>query len=142
MNIAFGYALAMADVYRGRIRASQDWSFTRYVIDHMTAGVAMARQNSKTSGWVPFKFPSRIMMLSRSKAQRATRKNIGLKIRRKCHISANRASNEVLPFLRIIFKNNVQLAAGIAKWLDLDSEMVEYIAETKAKASKINALFS
>jgi hypothetical protein len=102
----------------------------------------MARQNSKISGWVPFKFPSRIMMLSRSKAQRATRKNIGLKIRRKCHISANRASNEVLPFLRIIFKNNVQMAAGIAKWLDLDPDMVEYIAETKAKAGKINALLS
>jgi replication factor C large subunit len=135
-------ALAMADVYRGRIRASQDWSLTRYVIDYMTAGVAMARQNSKTSGWIPFKFPSRIMLLSRSKAQRATRKAIGLKIRRKCHISVNRASNEVLPYLRIIFKNNVQMAAGIAKWLDLDPEMIEYIAETKVKASKINALLS
>jgi replication factor C large subunit len=135
-------ALAMADVYRGRIRASQDWSFTRYVIDYMTAGVAMARQNSKVSGWIPFKFPSRIMMLSRSKIQRTIRKNIGLKIRRKCHISANRASNEVLPYLRIIFKNNVQMAAGIAKWLDLDLEMVEYIAESKAKTVKINKLLS
>jgi len=135
-------ALAMADVYRGRIHASQDWSFTRYVIDYMTAGVAMARQNSKVSGWVPFKFPSRIMMLSRSKIQRTIRKNIGLKIRRKCHISANRVSNEVLPYLRIIFKNNVQMAAGIAKWLGLDLEMVEYIAESKAKTVKINKLLS
>jgi replication factor C large subunit len=135
-------ALAMADVYRGRIRASQDWSLLRYVLDYMTAGVAMARQNSKVSGWVPFKFPSRIMMLSRSKAQRATRKNIGMKIRRKCHISANRAATEVFPFLRIIFKNNVQMAAGIAKWLDLDAEMVEYIAESKAKSGKITAFLS
>ena len=132
-------ALAVADVYRGRIRASQDWSYMRYVIDFMTAGVAMARQNSKVSGWVPFKFPSRIMMLSRSKAQRALRKRIGLKIRRKCHISAARASNEVLPFLRIIFQNDVHKAAGIAKWLDLDEEMIEYVVGTKAKAGKITA---
>jgi replication factor C large subunit len=132
-------ALAMADVYRGRIRASQDWSYTRYVIDFMTAGVAMARRNSKVSGWVPFKFPSRIMMLSRSKAQRALRKRIGLKIRRKCHISAARASKEVLPYLRIIFQNDVHKAAGIAKWLDLDEEMVEYVVGTKAKAGKITA---
>jgi len=130
-------ALAMADVYRGRIHASQDWSYLRYVIDFMTAGVALARQNSKVSGWIPFKFPSRIMMLSRSKAQRALLKRIGLKIRRKCHISAARASKEVLPYLRIIFKNDVHMAAGIAKWLDLDEEMVEYIVGTKAKAGKI-----
>jgi replication factor C large subunit len=135
-------ALAMADVYRGRIRASQDWSLMRYVIDYMTAGVAMARQNSKVSGWIPFKFPSRIMMLSRSKAERAMRNNIGLKIRRKCHISVTRASKEVLPYLRIIFKNNVQMAAGIAKWLDLDAEMVEYVVGNKAKAGAITAFLS
>lgn len=132
-------ALSMADVYRGRIRASQDWSFMRYVIDYMTAGVAMARQNSKVSGWIPFKFPSRIMMLSRSKAERALRSSIGLKIKRKCHISAARASKEVLPYLRIIFKNDVHMAAGIAKWLDLDEEMVEYIVGNKAKAGTITA---
>ncbi|MEM3536493.1 MAG: replication factor C large subunit, partial [Candidatus Bathyarchaeia archaeon] len=60
-------ALSMADVYRGRIRSTQDWSFTRYIIDYMTAGVAMARQNTKPAGWIPFKFPTRIQMLSRSK---------------------------------------------------------------------------
>lgn len=132
-------ALAMADVYRGRIRASQDWSFMRYVIDYMTAGVAMARQNSKVSGWIPFKFPSRIMMLSQSKAERAMQNNIGLKIRRKCHISATRASTEVLPYLKIIFKNNAPMAAGLAKWLDLDEEMVEYITGSKAKTGAITA---
>jgi replication factor C large subunit len=132
-------ALSMADVYRGRIHASQDWSFTRYVIDYMTAGVAMARQKSEVHGWVPFKFPSRIMMLSRSRAERAMQLSIGLKIKRKCHISAARASKEVLPYLRIIFKNNVQMAAEIAKWLDLDEEMVEYIVGNKAKAGTITA---
>jgi len=132
-------ALSMADVYRGRIRASQDWSFMRYVIDYMTAGVAMARQNSKVHGWIPFKFPSRIMMLSRSKAERAMQSRIGFKIRRKCHISAARASKEVLPYLKIIFKNNASMAAGIAKWLDLDAEMVEYIVGNKAKAGTITA---
>jgi replication factor C large subunit len=132
-------ALSMADVYRGRIRASQDWSFTRYVIDFMTAGVAMARQKSEVHGWIPFKFPSRIMMLSRSKAERAMQSSIGIKIKRQCHISVARASKEVLPYLKIIFKNNVQMATGIAKWLDLDSEMVEYLVGNKAKAGTIAA---
>jgi replication factor C large subunit len=132
-------ALAMSDIYRGRIRASQDWSFMRYVIDYMTAGVAMARQNSKVEGWIPFKFPSRIMMLSRSKVERAMQARVCTKIKRKCHISTTRASKEVLPYLKIIFKNNVAMANGIAKWLDLDEDMVEYIVGNKAKAGTISA---
>jgi replication factor C large subunit len=135
-------ALSIADVYRGRIRATQDWSFTRYVIDYMTAGVAMARQNTKAHGWIPFKFPTRIQMLSRSKAERAMQLNIGHKIKRKCHISANRASKEILPFLKIIFKNNADMAAGLAKWLDLDAEMVEHLVGSKEKAENIIKLSS
>lgn len=133
-------ALSMADVYRGRIRATQDWSFIRYVIDFMTAGVAMARQNSKTSGWIPFKFPQRIKMLSRSKAERGMQLRIGFKIKRKCHISANRAAKEVLPYLRIIFRNNVEMAAGIAKWLELDEDMIEYLAGNKKNAEAIKEM--
>lgn len=130
-------ALSLADVYRGRIRASRDWSLTRYVIDFMTAGVAMARQNTRTSGWIPFKFPTRLQMLSRSRAERAMRLSIGQKIKRRCHISARRASKETLPYLRIIFHNNVNMAAGIAKWLDLNLEMVEYLAGSQEKAEEI-----
>ena len=130
-------ALSTADVYRGRIRASQDWSLTRYVIDFMTAGVAMARRNTKTRGWIPFKFPQRIQMLSRSKAERAMRLSIGGKIKRRCHISAVRASKEVLPYLKIIFKNDVNMAAGLAKWLNLEQEMVEYLVGSEEKAKPI-----
>lgn len=135
-------ALSIADVYRGRIRATRDWSFTRYVVDYMAAGVAMARRNSKVSGWIPFKFPSRIQMLSRSRADRAIQLSIGNKIKRKCHISAVRASKEVLPYLRIIFKNNVEMAVGLARWLDLEPEMIEYIAGSEEKAETITRLLS
>jgi hypothetical protein len=68
--------------------------------------------------------------------------NIGHKIKRKCHISAVRASKEVLPYLRIIFKNNAEMAAGLAKWLDLDQEMVEYLVESEEKAEAIAKLLS
>jgi replication factor C large subunit len=130
-------ALATADVYRGRIRATQNWSLMRYVVDFMTAGVAMARQNTKVSGWIPFRFPTRIQMLSRSKAERAVQLSIGVKIKRRCHMSAVRASKDVLPYLKIIFKNNAEMAAGLAKWLDLDQEMVEYVAGNEEKTKEI-----
>ena len=81
-------------------------------------------------------------MLSRSKAARAMRLRIGQKIKRRCHISAVRASKEVLPYLRIIFKNNVEMAAGLSKWLELDSEMIDYVVEDEDKAKTINKLLS
>ena len=64
----------------------------------------------------------------------------GRKIKRKCHISAVRASKEILPYLRIVFKNNVDMAAGLSKWLTLEPEMIEYLAGTKKKAEVINQL--
>jgi replication factor C large subunit len=135
-------ALSIADVYRGRIRSSHDWSFTRYVVDYMTAGVAMARQNSRVSGWIPFRFPTRIQMLSRSRAERATQLSIGQKIKRKCHVSAFRASKDTVPYLKIIFKNNAEMAAGLAKWLDLDAEMIAYLADSDEKTEAITKLLS
>jgi replication factor C large subunit len=135
-------ALSLADVYRGRIRATRDWGLTRYVVDFMTAGVAMARQNTKASGWIPFRFPSRIQMLSRSRAERATQLGIGSKIKRKCHVSALRASKEILPYLKIIFNNDVEMAAGLARWLDLDQEMVKYVAGSEEKALAVSKLLS
>ena len=128
-------ALAQADLYRGRIRSTQNWKLTRYVIDLMTAGVAMAREKTRPS-WVAFQFPERIRMLSRTKQERQLQSQIGMKIRKKCHISSVRAVKEVLPYLRIIFENNAKMSAGVAKWLDLDETMIRYLTggERQGKA--------
>ncbi|MGD8544702.1 MAG: replication factor C large subunit [Candidatus Bathyarchaeota archaeon] len=135
-------ALSMSDVYRGRILNTQNWGLLRYVIDYMTAGVAMAREKTESHGWIPFNFPKRIKMLSRWKAERAMKKGISQKIKRKCHISTVRASKEILPYLAIIFKNNTEMAAGITKWLDLKPEMIKYLTGTEKKAEAINKLLT
>jgi len=124
-------ALSLADIYRGRIRSTQDWTLLRYVLDFMTAGVAMARERTKPTGWIPFRFPEKIQWMSRTKAEREMQLAIGMKIRRKCHLSAVRAVKEVLPYIRIIFESNPEMVEGIAKWLDLDETMIEYLAGDK-----------
>jgi len=120
-------SLAKADLYRGRIRLTQDWKLQSYVIDFMTAGVAMARKRTKPAGWVPLRFPERIKWLSKTKAERELRAAIAKKIKRKCHISATRAIKEYIPYLRIIFENNSEMANKIAEWLDLNERMKEYL---------------
>lgn len=119
-------ALSRADVHRGRVRSTQDWSLIRYFLDLMTAGVA-ASWNKKPAGWVPFRFPGRIRYLSSERAERAMLAAIGMKIKRRCHISSVRAVKEVIPYLRIIFENNAEMATGLARWLDLDEEAVTYL---------------
>ena len=130
-------ALSQADLYRGRIRRTQNWKLMRYVYDFMTAGVAMAREKTRPSGWVPYRFPQRIRWLGRTKVERQIKSAIGMKIKKKCHVSSTVAAKEILPYIRIIFENNPEMRAGIAKWLDLDDAMVEYLVHTKNKRSEI-----
>jgi hypothetical protein len=63
--------------------------------------------------------------------------SIGQKIKRKSHISAFRASREIVPYLGIVFKNSVGMAVGLAKWLELEPEMIAYLAESEDKAEEI-----
>jgi len=131
--------LALADIYRKRIRTTQYWSLLRYVVDFMSSGVAVARQRTKSSGWIPFRFPEKIRLLSRTKGERALQKSIGMKIRRRCHMSAVRSIKEAMPYLKIIFENNSEMAAGLSKWLDLDEDMIEYLAGNKKQTKTIIA---
>jgi len=130
-------ALSVADVYRGRIRSTQNWSLLKYVYDFMTGGVAMAREGSKPGGWIPFQFPERIRIMGQTRGLRAMQSAVGMRIRRRCHISSVRATREVIPYLRIIFESNAEMAAGLTRWLDLDEDMVEYLAGGKRQAGAI-----
>jgi len=130
-------SLATADLYRGRIQRSQNWVLTRYVVDFMTAGVAMARERTQPGGFVPLRFPERIRMLSRTRSERQMQAQIGLKIKRRCHVSAKRAVKEILPYMRIIFESNAEMAAGLSKWLDLEEAIVEYLAGGKRQTKAI-----
>ncbi|MFQ6064070.1 MAG: replication factor C large subunit [Candidatus Bathyarchaeia archaeon] len=130
-------ALSLADVYRGRIRFTQNWSLLKYVFDFMTVGVAMAREGSKPGGWIPFRFPERIRTMGQTKGLRAMQSSIGIRIKRRCHISSVRAVREFIPYLRVIFESNAEMSADLARWLDLDETMVEYLAGGKKQASAI-----
>jgi replication factor C large subunit len=135
-------ALAKADLYRGRVARTQDWKLSRYVIDFMTAGVAMARMRTGSVGWVPFKFPEKLRMLSKSKAERAMENEIGARIKRRMHISTRVAAKEILPYLRVIFQSNPKWAAGLVRWFDFNEEMVEHIAQGKKYMKQIQRVLA
>lgn len=119
-------AISRADMYRGMLKETGDYTFLRYVIDWMTAGVAFS-WSRKASGWVPFRFPERIKTASITKEEREKLEEIGKRIGKKCHLSSSRAIVEVLPYLTIILQNNPKIGKRIARWLNLTDEMVSFI---------------
>ena len=119
-------AISRADLYRGILKETGDWSFLRYIIDWMTVGVAFS-WSRKATGWVPFRFPERIKTASITKEEREMLEEIGKRIGKRCHLSASRAIVEVLPYLAIILQNDPKMGKGIARWMNLTDEMVSFI---------------
>ncbi|MEM1586573.1 MAG: replication factor C large subunit [Candidatus Bathyarchaeia archaeon] len=119
-------AISKADLYRGMLKETGDYSFLRYIIDWMTVGVAFS-WSKKAAGWVPFRFPERIKTASITKEEREIFEEIGGRIGKRCHLSKSRAIVEVLPYLTIILQNNPKVGKKIAKWLNLTDEMVSFI---------------
>ena len=128
-------ALSRADVFLGRTKRTQAWTLLSYVIDLMTAGVSMAKKGPYR--FTKYQFPERLRILSQSKEIRNIRNEICSLIAQKCHISRRGASSEYLPFLKIIFENNIEMAAGIAKWLKMNEQMISYLTGDNEKTKQI-----
>lgn len=123
--------LAHADVFRTRIRKTQDWKLLPYFIHHMTAGVAL----SKKSGyhWVRHQFPTRLSDLSKSRKMRTLRNDTYSKVAKRAHLSTYSALLEYEFLLHYLFENNLEVAAKIALWLGLSDDEVKYLAGKEVK---------
>lgn len=130
-------ALSRADIFLGRAKRTQAWTLLSYTIDLMTAGVSMVKKDQYH--FVKYQFPQKLKILSQSKEVRAVRNAICRRIAEKCHVSRSMASSEYLPYLKFIFENNVEMAAGIAKWLNLDEFMIAFLAGSFEKAKEITS---
>ncbi len=131
-------ALSRADVFLGRTKRTQAWTLLSYALDMMTAGVSMVKKGRYR--FTKYQFPQRIKILSQTKDVRAIMTGICAAIAEKCHISIKGAAFEYLPFLRIIFESNTEMAAGIARWLKLDESMIAFLAGSFDKANEIISL--
>jgi replication factor C large subunit len=128
--------LSRADVFEGRIMRRQHWGFMRYSNDLATAGVALAKEEPYHK-FVKYQFPTIIRALGSSRGERAMRKEVGLKIGRKCHVSSKDAAELFLPFLKLVCKESSNVER-MQDYFEFDDEEMEYILGKKAtpKAKK------
>ncbi len=96
---AFEY-LAKADLFRARIQKNRNYRFMVYINDFLAAiSLAKERPYHKFSSYKP---PQRLVMLGRSKAERAKTDALCEELGKKLHCSKRRVRNEYLPFLKIM----------------------------------------
>ena len=96
--------MALADLFRARIAKEQDWRFLKYMIELMTAGVALSKKEMYRK-FTKYKYPSKLMILGKTKLERREEKERLLKLSKELHCSTRKIREEFLPFLKIFMKN-------------------------------------
>lgn len=101
--------LSKAEIFRRRVHMKQNWRFKGYMTDLMS-GISLFK--NEKSGFFQYKMPDRIIMLGRSKANRALRDSVSKKIGLHTHASKKRVRQH-LPYYKLIMKKNNDLADAL-----------------------------
>ncbi len=122
--------LSKADLYFGRIVRSGSWDLLPYAIELMTAGVSLAIKNDVKSKyrWVKYRFPQKILIMSRTKEARQMRENLAALIGEHIHASKRKIKNDVIPYLKIIFERNPEIAAKLVVGMNIPESLVKYLS--------------
>lgn len=118
--------LAMADVFRGRIRRWQHWGFLVYVNSLMTAGVATGK-DEKYHTLVNYSQTGRLLKIWQANQRYQKRKAIAEKIADQTHSSKKEILKSTMPYLKVIFKKNKKMAEQISDEFNLDKEEVDWL---------------
>ncbi|QLD87314.1 replication factor C large subunit [Natronomonas halophila] len=127
--------LANADVWLGRVRATQNYSYWRYATDNVAAGVASARQQ-KRGGWTQYGgAPYR-------SSRDATRDYIAEQIAAKSGVSTATARREIMPYLAVMTHHckNRELTVEMVARYDLDAEHVSFITGSGKTTNKVQGI--
>ncbi|MEM3491252.1 MAG: replication factor C large subunit, partial [Fervidicoccaceae archaeon] len=119
-------SLSRADVYRGRMRRTQNYDFLTYVVDMIGPGISLSRKRTKFK-WVKYEFPKKIKMLGETKRARELRESAARKIAAVLHCSKETAKSGIFPMLKAMYAMNPSKARSIMEGLKLEDEEVRVI---------------
>jgi len=124
---AYDY-LSKADIMNRRIKRWQHWRFLVYINAYLSAGVAVSK-DEKYNKFVSYRPTMRILKIWQANMRHLKRKEIAEKIAMKTHASHKAVVRDVVPYIRFIFKNNKDLAAGMAGEFGFNEEEVEWLGK-------------
>ena len=134
-------ALASADRWLGRVRATQNYSYWRYAADQMTAGVAAARDGEK-GGWTRYGPPSYWSKLGRTRGTRETREYVARQIAETGGTSTATARREILPVLASMTHHckNRELTVAMAAAYELEEKHVSFVTGSGETTNKVESI--
>ncbi len=126
-------ALSRADIMLSRAKFRGHWTLLSYVFDYLGAGIAFARRHQHARA--RYQYPEKIKLMGASKARRERRDNLARHIAKVTHSSRRMVLQDDLPFLSVIFRyaEDPRIPARLALGMELNREMVDYLAGSKAK---------
>ncbi len=74
-----------------------------------------------------FRPPQLVWRYRRTYHSRRRLKSVAARLAEKCHIGSKEAVADVIPLLKIIYKDDAAMAQGISKWLGLDEKESEWL---------------
>jgi len=74
-----------------------------------------------------FRPPQLIWRYRRTWHSRRRRKEVAARVASKCHVSSQEAVSEIIPLLKIIFREDKMMAEEIAQWLELEKRESEWL---------------
>ncbi|MCF2207468.1 MULTISPECIES: replication factor C large subunit [Halobacterium] len=133
--------LSNADVWLGRVRATQNYAYWRYATDNVAAGVAAARRHDH-GGWTRYGPPSYWRKLGSSRATREKRDYVARHIAETAGCSMATARNDVLPFLRVLTHHckNRELTVAMTAAYELDTEHVAFVTGSGETTNKVASI--
>ena len=92
--------LSRADIFMQRIKKRQNWKFQKYMIDLMTAGVAVSKKEMYRK-FSRYQYPDRMKFLGRTKVKRMEDKENLLELSKQLHCSTKKIKEDFLPFFKV-----------------------------------------
>jgi replication factor C large subunit len=131
--------LGKASVFLGRVKRRQNYNMWRYAGILMTAGIVVARSHRYT-GFVKYQPPSLWRKLGATKGMRMVRDSTAKKIGTYCHVSMSYTRSQLLPFFRMMLKDeeSAPLAAAL---LALEPEEIAFLTESKSVTKKVQKIY-
>lgn len=130
---AYDY-LSKADVYMGRIVKTGSWDLLPYAIELMSAGVSLSIINDVKGKyrWVKYNFPQNVLITAKTKESRELRDSLAEILAKHLNISKAVSKSDVIPFVKVIFDLNPEIAAKLALGLNLSESMIKYLSPQNA----------
>ena len=127
--------LSNADVWLGRVRATQNYSYWRYATDNIAAGVAAARRSDR-GGWT--RYGGAPYRSSRD----STRDYVAEAIAERAGVSTATARREILPYLSVMTHHcrNRELTVRMVARYGLEAEHVSFVTGSGKTTNKVQGI--